>query len=265
MNYVELAAPFPLADVHFRPGATNREKTQALALAYLDARAIMDRLDEVVGPENWKDEYTSWEGKGMLCRLSLRIDGEWVGKEDAAEATDIEPVKGAVSDALKRAAVKWGIGRYLYNLDNAWVKCEERGRSVILLEKPRLPTWALPKGAQVPPAASQRPTSGLTAEEERDYVEATAPEKSGQSRIHDVQLPEFPTASTWIGAFRNEQVKLGLTHEATAKVIGKQATNNNVIEWVHALVDSDPESFPTPDVAAGELLKRIADSVAVTR
>jgi hypothetical protein len=31
-----------------------------------------------------------------------------------------------MSDAFKRAAVKWGIGRYLYRLPNVWAPCEYR-------------------------------------------------------------------------------------------------------------------------------------------
>jgi hypothetical protein len=48
----------------------------------------------------------------------------WVRKSDGAGETQVEGEKGAISDALKRAAVKWGIGRYLYDLDSPWVPCE---------------------------------------------------------------------------------------------------------------------------------------------
>ena len=39
----------------------------------------------------------------------------WVTKSDGAEDSTIEAVKGAYSDSFKRAAVKWGIARYLYH------------------------------------------------------------------------------------------------------------------------------------------------------
>lgn len=146
IDFEKLGAYFPASDVKWRPGSTNREKTSALALAYLTARAVMDRLDDVCGPGGWKDEYTNLEKGGMLCRLSLRINGEWVWKEDAAEATDIEPVKGAVSDALKRAAVKWGIGRYLYRFPAQWVDFEPsaNGKGGRFTKPPQVPREFLP-------------------------------------------------------------------------------------------------------------------------
>ena len=96
----------------------------ALALAYLDARDVMDRLDSAVGPANWRDSYEETSKGRLLCTLSIRVDGEWISKADGAGNTDVEGEKGAISDALKRAAVKWGIGRYLYDLGNVWAPCE---------------------------------------------------------------------------------------------------------------------------------------------
>ena len=78
----------------------------------------MDRLDEVVGPENWKDEYAPGPDGGVICGLSLRIEDEWITKWDGAENTDFEAIKGGLSDAFKRAGYKWGIGRYLYRLES---------------------------------------------------------------------------------------------------------------------------------------------------
>ena len=80
---------------------------------YLDARQVMHRLDRVLGPDNWSDDYKSIDGK-TCCTLSLYIQGRWVAKSDGAGDTEIEGEKGGFSDSFKRAAVKWGIGRYLY-------------------------------------------------------------------------------------------------------------------------------------------------------
>ena len=93
----------------------NAGKPWAVVLAYVTNRAIMDRLDNVVGPENWKNEYREWHGNSQLCGISIRINGEWVTKWDGADNTNIESTKGGLSDSMKRAAVQWGIGRYLYN------------------------------------------------------------------------------------------------------------------------------------------------------
>lgn len=48
---------------------------------------------------------------------------------DGAEDSDIEPIKGGLSDSMKRAANQWGIGRVLYSMDTVWVNVEKKGKS----------------------------------------------------------------------------------------------------------------------------------------
>ena len=151
-----LSNPFEFKDIEWRAGQFTKDGSKVMLLAYITSRAVMDRLDAVVGPENWCATYEASPIKGGLeCRLSIRmLNGEWVTKTDAAEPTQIESVKGAYSDALKRAAVHWGIGRYLYNLDNSWVAVNRKRSpgAVYVASKgvsgyavpPMLPNWALP-------------------------------------------------------------------------------------------------------------------------
>jgi hypothetical protein len=85
---------------------------------YATARTYANRMDEVLGPENWWDEYA--EGKdGVICKLSVRMpDGRVVSKVDvggSAGMTDQgDDEKSAYSDAFKRGCAKWGCGRYLW-------------------------------------------------------------------------------------------------------------------------------------------------------
>ena len=143
-----LAAPFPPDVLGWK--AQTVMNNRALAVAYIDARDVMDRLDAVVGAENWRDEYTPLPDGNVVCRLSLRLDsGEWIGKEDVGGESD-QPDEGdkrkaAFSDALKRAAVKWGVGRYLYRLPASWVDYDPQRKAII--SPPQLPKWALPEGA----------------------------------------------------------------------------------------------------------------------
>jgi len=146
MNLDKLKEPFDPKEIKWRVGATNQKKiaretnspkafpTKGIALAYIDARHVMDRLDEVMGAENWKDKYYT-DGSTTMCKLSLRIDDEWITKEDGAGDTKMESEKGALSDALKRAAVKWGIGRYLYAMENTWVDLDYGKISSVDLER----------------------------------------------------------------------------------------------------------------------------------
>lgn len=124
----KLKAPFDEEQLEFRVGATNKDKTMGLALAYVQARAIQDRLDEAIGFNNWKVNYREINN-GFLCSLSLRIDGKWISKEDGAQLTDFESVKGGISSAFKRVASSgFGIGRYLYAVRNQWFPIVPKGK-----------------------------------------------------------------------------------------------------------------------------------------
>jgi len=146
---------FPPNDLEWRLQScgSNKKGVWAICLCYVTNRAIMQRLDHVMKPHNWKNEYSEGPQGGVMCGLSLRIDGEWITKWDGAENTAVEPVKGGLSDSMKRAAVQWGIGRYLYNLDAGFADvCEsgiKRGKTKdgkqFRWNPPRLPEWALPK------------------------------------------------------------------------------------------------------------------------
>jgi hypothetical protein len=126
--------PFSFKDVEWKIQVTTQDKTSGMAVAYLNSRAIQTRLDEVVGAGNWKNCYVAWQNNAQLCGLSI-YDSErkdWVTKYDGAENTEIEAVKGGLSDSFKRAAYMWGIGRYLYQIDGIWVEIEQRGKSWII-------------------------------------------------------------------------------------------------------------------------------------
>ena len=142
--YKKLCEPFPQEAIHWRIGATDNKDnpTRGIPLAYIDARDVMDRLDEVVGPENWEDKFFETSSGRVICELTIR----GVTKSDGAGATDMEGEKGGLSDAFKRAAVKFGVGRYLYSLGTQWVAVERRGKSTVIKgDPPALPEWALPK------------------------------------------------------------------------------------------------------------------------
>lgn len=118
-----LFAEFPREAISWRAQSVTKDGTKAMALAYIDARDVMDRLDSVCGAEGWQCDYPHAAEK-TVCRIGIKIDGEWVWKSNGAGNSDIEAEKGALSDAFKRAAVLWGIGRYLYALETPWVPCE---------------------------------------------------------------------------------------------------------------------------------------------
>lgn len=115
--FTRLAAPFPEDEIEWRVQSSGESngKPWVRVIAYIQNVAIMRRLDEVVGPANWQNEFRPI-GSGVICGLSLRDGDGWVTKWDGASATEVEPLKGALSGAMKRAAVQWGIGRYLHDI-----------------------------------------------------------------------------------------------------------------------------------------------------
>ena len=120
---VGLKTPFKANILSWRP----QGKVQ---LAYITSRDVMKRLDDVVGAENWQDRYEECSGR-IICYLSVRVDGEWITKSDGSGDTKIEGDKGGISGAFKRAATRWGIGRYLYYLPS------NAGPN-------NMPSWAVP-------------------------------------------------------------------------------------------------------------------------
>lgn len=123
----ELKKPFSEKDLQWRiqrSGITNGSPW-AVAIAYIDSRAVQNRLDDVMTPAYWSDSYETIPN-GFICTLSLKMEDGWVSKSDGGEMTDIEGLKGGLSDAFKRAAVKWGIGRYLYDMKEEWVEFVEK-------------------------------------------------------------------------------------------------------------------------------------------
>ncbi len=127
-----LQYPFTANEIEWRVLHTTKDKSKGQVAAYVDSRAIQDRLDTVLGRENWQNRFRTVQGKDnasttQVCELSIYYPdrGEWITKSNGAGNTDIEPVKGGLSNAFKRAASMWGVGRYLYDLKNLWVPLKD--------------------------------------------------------------------------------------------------------------------------------------------
>jgi hypothetical protein len=139
----KLEIPFPPSAVSWRVGRKTKDGKKATLLAYIDARDVMQRLDDALGFENWQCKYSLSDNGLLVCDIGLRINGEWLWRANGAGDTQVEAEKGKCSDAFKRAAVVWGVGRYLYGLDTPWVEIDQYGKWTA---DPKLPEWATPKG-----------------------------------------------------------------------------------------------------------------------
>ena len=200
----ELARPFAPEDLEWRLQKTLEDKLRGIAVPYVTNRAIQARLDDVVGPDGWYNEYKPWHRAGQkdaqICGISICFPEKgFITKWDGAEDTDIEPVKGGLSDSMKRAAVQWGIGRVLYSMDVVWVNIEKQGKSWIIpkdqrvvLDKAYLDMLSKLKLTPAPAGGVQ---STLTPKQTKE-APAPAPAASQQATPPPVQpLPRSKTDS----------------------------------------------------------------------
>lgn len=132
MNLEELKKEIP-----FKWRVQSANKWGASCVAYIDSRDVQDLLDDVVGAENWQCRYSEHKGN-LFCSIGIRIDQNkgtiiedyWVWKSDCGTESNVEKQKGEASDAFKRAAVMWGIGRFLYSKEiiKLPVKQDDKGK-----------------------------------------------------------------------------------------------------------------------------------------
>lgn len=174
-----LQEPFSETDIEWRvlQSMPWGSYIRCLVYPYVTARAIHQRLDDVVGPENWANTQQSVtavdhqkSGSPVLSiqvGIMIRCNGEWITKYNVSEPTDIEAAKGGFSGAEKRAGEEWGIGRYLWYLGELDAKTtktdpgrgtgwfyarlsEKHGGDTYWWQPPKLPSWALPPGGDSP-------------------------------------------------------------------------------------------------------------------
>lgn len=244
----KLAAPFAPEDVEWFIGVTNKEKDKGLAIPFITNRAVQERLDDVCGVDGWKNEYKTLgereiydynnqlTGKktSQLCGISIwsEIRQEWITKWDGAEESDIEAIKGSLSSAMKRAAVQFGIGRYLYYLDSPWVEIEQRGRSYVIKanQKIVLPGWALPGGTGKPGANDpKRPTVEVFGYNAPQRPQEPQQRPQTQPTGENTQQGAGPaqTGNRQAGKLTQKQV-----NRALAKAQAANQTYDDVLLWI---------------------------------
>ena len=127
-----LTAPIQPHEVEWRIQSKGNGKMTIVP--YITNRCVMERFDKAFGAENWTSEFREISN-GFLCRLTVTINKREVYREDGASKTNIEPEKGGISDAMKRAAVQFGLGRCLYDYPRVFIECEGKF----------IPDWAYDK------------------------------------------------------------------------------------------------------------------------
>ena len=104
------------------------KKNWSRYVPYVDARALMERLDKAF-EHFWsvKTEYMGMNKKGTdmyMSTIKIEIGNVKIERNDWAEDTAIGPIKGGASNAFKRAGTQFGFGRELYNYPTVYVQFE---------------------------------------------------------------------------------------------------------------------------------------------
>lgn len=161
-----LAAPFDPDDVKLKPQLVKNNR--CLAISYVDVRLVQDRLDQVLGVDGWQDEYQLQPDGSVVCQLRVRIGNDWVTKADVGSPSEQpdsgDRLKAAFSDALKRAAVKFGVGRYLYRLPGEWMDYDPVKKQIVRPTRPQPAQAAPPAKVETPqttPPARTLPANGM--------------------------------------------------------------------------------------------------------
>ncbi len=249
----QLATPFHSYYVGWKAQATSKDKTRAMAVAYIDARTVMDRLDQVVGPGNWSDTYrliSAGDGEFAIeCTLALfgvpKSDVGIAEEEDDGSSASIS--KSAYSDALKRAAVKWGIGRYLYRIPKQWVGYDAARKQ--LTEAPELPAWALPD------------TDQGNGHGKKAVRQAETTRNDGQTSASDGEAADNKAVSSELEQARATVLPFGTREhpEWKGKPLGELAAlNAELIPWLAESFSPTSEGGRTVQQAAQVLSRHLA-------
>ena len=122
-------------EIPFKWRVQSSNQYGASCVAYIDARQVQDLLDEVCGQDGWQCRYEEHKGN-LFCNIGIldksKEDGYWVWKSDCGVESNVEKEKGEASDAFKRAAVMWGIGRFLYSKKIIKLPAKDNGKGKFL-------------------------------------------------------------------------------------------------------------------------------------
>lgn len=155
-----LKKPFDDKTVGVKIQSFNKAKDKALLILYLQHTDVQDRLDAV--DPAWSNGVTdeARHGETFVVRMKLTVKG--TTRENVGEG---ETPKAAHSDALKRCAMLFGVGRYLYDSEHKWVPYNE--------QTDKFRVWTI-QDFHGKPVSSIKPPKGESAEmrkvfEEQDF------------------------------------------------------------------------------------------------
>ncbi|MFB2548602.1 Rad52/Rad22 family DNA repair protein [Bacillus sp. OTC-L18] len=250
-----LQAEFPVEQLGWKIINTFESQGRFFAFVapFVDARAIQDRFDEVFGIDNWQVSYEKWGEKATKCTISVFLNERWISKEDGSEESDYSSVKGGFSNSLKRAAVLWGVGRYLYNVKPTKVElstCSNGPNSIYISYQKKgyyfiPPTMLQQKHKQG--SSKKEPSNGQVSLGVliQNIQELAKPLNITSKEIllaynHNYNAQARTFEDTTIGGLEGMLTSLQLIHEAKNIRPGNEKQLNR---WLSALIPGDVTSF----------------------
>ncbi|HFJ9466576.1 Rad52/Rad22 family DNA repair protein [Bacillus sp. FSL L8-0199] len=254
-NMESLQAEFPFEQLGWKIIHTFESDGRFFAYVapFVDARAIQDRFDEVFGIDKWQVSYEKWGEKATKCTISVFLNERWISKEDGSEESDYSSVKGGFSNSLKRAAVLWGVGRYLYNVKPTKVELSTRsnGPNSIYVSYQKKgyyfipPTMLQQKHKQG--RSKKEPSNGRVSLEVliQNIQELAKPLSITSREIllaynHNYNAQARTFEDTTIGGLEGMLTSLQLIHEVKNIRPGNEKQLNR---WLSALIPGDVTSF----------------------
>lgn len=235
-----LRAPFAPDAIKVKPQTVSKnDPPKGLVTFYIDSRLVVDRLDEAVGAENWTDDYRLLcEGLhaptvGIPVECALTVNG--IRKVDVGQIApgekDDKMWKSAYSDAFKRAAVKFGVGAYLYDGPNVWcpVKIGGNGKAQGFTDEGKQQAFAAyrkwigagaPTSQGTPVAPAVKPLEGPAAtqaqQKKLDRIVANLSNADGEKDwnviVEKYAMREFQHGRDQLGTVEIEQAIVEFTN-----------------------------------------------------
>lgn len=249
-----LAEPFPSEEVEFKPGALNSDKTKALALAYVDSRPYIQRLN-LVCPD-WQDEYQVTmlpDRVVVLCKLTINgvtRTGDGECQLSAGEKAEENAVTTASAQAFKRACVKFGLGAYLYALPQVWCDYDHAKRKIT--NPPQLPRWAVPAAEQEAREANDQ----ALAEARKARIEKTLTEANGNASKTPASTPATAEDNGGDANPGEAKVYFGKMNGKTLAQVWAEGKEGQ--GWVRWCANTDGKGFDPKGKAEAIHLQRMA-------
>ncbi|OUB58714.1 Rad52/Rad22 family DNA repair protein [Bacillus thuringiensis] len=250
-----LQAEFPFEQLGWK--ITHTFESQGRFFAYVapfvDARAIQDRFDEVFGIDKWQVSYEKWGEKATKCTISVFLNERWISKEDGSEESDYSSVKGGFSNSLKRAAVLWGVGRYLYNIKPSKVELSTRsnGPNSIYVSYQKKGYYFTPptmlqlknkQGSSQKEQSNGQPSLGLLIQKIQELANplSITSKEILLAYNHNYNAQARTFEDTTIGGLEGMITSLQLIHEAKNIRPGNE---KQLSRWLSTLIPGDITSF----------------------